>query len=72
MKKFTSVDEAFKWWLDNIYKSLPAEEKKGRLTTAWRDYTHKLGISEKRMKDILSEYGDVEVKTEVTFTPKTR
>lgn len=69
MIKFTSVEDAFKWWIDNIYKALPADQKKGKYTTAWRDYTHKLGISEKRMREILSEFGSIDVKVEVSYTP---
>ena len=70
MKSFTTVSEAFQWFLDNIYKNLPPDQKKGKLTYAWRDFTHNKAISEKRMKDILSEFGEVEVKTLVTFNPK--
>jgi hypothetical protein len=65
MKKFSSVTEAFKWWLTEIYPKLPPDVKKGKLTTAWRDFTYNQGISEKRMKNILEEFGRVEVKTEV-------
>lgn len=70
MQTFTSIEEAFKWFLEDIYKNLPPEEKKGRLTTAWRDYTHKLGISQKRMLEILNDYCDVEVKTIIKVNPK--
>jgi hypothetical protein len=69
MKTFASVEEAFKWFLVNIYPSLPPATKKGRLTTAWKDYTYNQGISEKRMKDILAEFGEINVKTVVTFKP---
>jgi hypothetical protein len=69
VKKFKSVPEAFEWWLKNIYPGLPAERKKGRLTNAWRDYTHKRGISESRMKEILMEFGEIQVKTEVAYQP---
>ncbi len=55
--------------MKNIYPNLPADRKKGYLKNAWRDYTYNLGISEKRMKEILAEFGKVEVKTIVTFTP---
>jgi hypothetical protein len=68
MKKFTSITEAFKWWITEIYPTLPPEMKKGRLTTAWRDFTYSQGISEGRMKSILEEFGKVEVKTEVLFS----
>lgn len=70
MKKFTSVTEAFDWWLKNIYPVLPAERKKGKLTNAWRNYTFKRGISEAKMIEILKEFGEVYVKTEVLFKPK--
>ncbi|MCE6988476.1 hypothetical protein [Dyadobacter sp. CY323] len=67
--RFSSIDEAFKWFLDNTYKQLPADQKKGRLTYAWRDYTHNGSISEKRMKEILEEFGEVKVRTEVCYKP---
>jgi Ca2+-binding EF-hand superfamily protein len=70
MKSFSSVSEAFQWFLENIYKNLPADQKKGKLTYAWRDFTHNGAISEKRMREILSEFGEIEVKTLVTFKPK--
>ena len=69
MKQFASITEAFEWWMKNIYPSLPPERKKGHLKSAWRDHTYKLGISEKRMQAVLLEFGKVEVKTLVTFTP---
>ncbi|TLV00501.1 hypothetical protein FEN17_13515 [Dyadobacter luticola] len=65
--KFSSIDEAFKWFLENTYKKLPADQKKGRLTYAWRDYTHNGSITEKRMKTILNEFGEIEVRTEVLY-----
>jgi hypothetical protein len=70
MITFSSVDEAFKWFLENIYKNLPADQKKGRLTYAWRDYTQGGSITEKRMREILEEFGDIEVKTVVNYRPK--
>lgn len=70
MKHFTSMEEAFKWWITEIYPALPPNRKTGHLKNAWRDYTYNLGISEKRMKQILSEFGTVDVKTIVTFIPE--
>lgn len=69
MKQFESINEAFGWWLKNVYPQISPEEKKGKLTYAWRDYTHKLGISEKRMREILAQYGTIEVRTLVNYTP---
>lgn len=70
MKKFTSLEDAFKWWLENIYPKLDPDVKKGELTYAWRDFKHKGSISEKRMTKILSDFGILEVKTVVFYTPK--
>ncbi|WP_138481937.1 hypothetical protein [Dyadobacter bucti] len=69
MKTFETIREAFDWWIKNVYPDLPAETKKGRPVTAWRDYTHNLGISETRMKEILLEYGNFEIKTIITYKP---
>lgn len=66
MKHFTSVDEAFAWFLDNIYRDLPADEKKGELVNAWRNYTFKKGISQQKMIGILERYG-FETKTLVMY-----
>ena len=68
MKTFASVEEAFKWWLENIYPVLPAETKKGRLTTAWRNYTHKQSLSVGKMSEILKDYG-FKIQTKVTYDP---
>lgn len=70
MKNFNTIPEAFEWWIKNVYPFLPAETKKGRLTNSWRDYTHKGSISEKRMKDILLEFGNFEIKTIITYKPE--
>jgi hypothetical protein len=70
MKKFASVAEAFEWWCKSIYPNLAPDIKKGKFTSAWKDFTYQQGISEKRMREILTEFGNVDVQTVVTFTPK--
>jgi hypothetical protein len=69
MKQFSSVQEAFDWWIKNIYPNLPADQKKGKLTNAWRDYVHKESMSESRMKEILIDYGHFEIQTIITYKP---
>ncbi|MCE6993039.1 hypothetical protein [Dyadobacter sp. CY323] len=69
MKQFTSIPEAFEWWLKNIYPSLPPDIKKGKPVSAWRDYTHGGGISEKRMREILVEFGHFKVDIILTYEP---
>ncbi|TLU98020.1 hypothetical protein [Dyadobacter luticola] len=70
MKKFASLSEAFDWWCKSVYPSLPPDVKKGKYTSAWKDFTYKQGISDKRMTEVLSKFGDVNVQTVVTFKPK--
>ncbi|GGN11182.1 hypothetical protein GCM10010967_53840 [Dyadobacter beijingensis] len=65
-KSFSSIEEAFAWFLDNVYKNLPADEKKGELVSAWRSFTFNQGISQKRMISILERYG-FDVKILVTY-----
>jgi hypothetical protein len=69
MKSFETIREAFDWWIKNIYPTLSPELKKGKPVTAWRDYTHNLGISETRMRDILIEFGSFEIKTSIIYKP---
>ena len=70
MKQFTTIPEAFEWWLNNVYPGLAPEMKKGRLVQAWKDFTYKQGISEKRMRDILLEFEEFEIKTIIRYKPK--
>ncbi len=70
MKSFETIQEAFDWWLKNKYPSLPPDVKKGKLTYAWRDYTHGGRISETRMRDILVKYGEFDIKTTIVYNPK--
>lgn len=65
-KSFSSIEEAFAWFLENVYKSLPADEKKGELVSAWRSFTFNQGISQKRMISILERYG-FDVRILVTY-----
>ncbi|CAG5067951.1 hypothetical protein DYBT9623_00679 [Dyadobacter sp. CECT 9623] len=67
MKNFTTIKEAFDWWIKNKYPSLPPDVKKGKAVTAWRDYTHNRGISESRMKDILLEFGNFEIELKIQY-----
>lgn len=69
MKKFNTIKEAFDWWIKNIYPTLTPDRKKGKLTDAWRDYTHKGSISETRMKEVLINHGNFEIKMTITYKP---
>ncbi|SDF16797.1 hypothetical protein SAMN04487996_109111 [Dyadobacter soli] len=67
---FTSLEQAFEWWIKAIYPILPPSAKVGRYRNAWRDYTFKKGISQKRRRDILSDFGNISEKVVITFKLK--
>jgi hypothetical protein len=69
MKTFSSVQEAFDWWVKNLYPTLTPEMKKGKAVQAMQDFIYERGISEKRMKEILVEYGHFEIETIVRYKP---
>ena len=66
LPKFTDKNEAFKWFLDNIYPGLPTEDKKS-IWVARDNFVHKGSISEKKVIEILGKYGHV--KREFIFIP---
>ncbi|HWV33512.1 MAG TPA: hypothetical protein VN038_27850 [Dyadobacter sp.] len=70
MKTFVSLEQAFEWWLKTIYPTIPPSLKEGKYRNAWRDYTYKKGISQKRMREILSDFGNISEKVTVTFNLK--
>lgn len=69
MKQFSSIWEAFDWWVQHVYPSLPPERKKGKAVQAVQDYLYEKGISEKRKKAILLEYGNFKIETIITYQP---
>ena len=69
MKEFETVPEAFDWWIKNLYPSLSPDLKKGKAVRAWKDYTYKQGISEKRMREILIEFGYFKIQTSIVYEP---
>jgi hypothetical protein len=67
MTKFESIREAFDWWIKHRYPLLPPDVKKGRPVAAWRDYKYGGGISEKRMQEVLKEFGKANIKILISF-----
>jgi hypothetical protein len=69
MKTFGSVEEAFEWWVKTLYPTMTPEMKRGKAVQAMQDYIYGKGISEKRMRQILLEYGHFEIETTVKYKP---
>ncbi|EAY31303.1 hypothetical protein [Microscilla marina] len=58
---FKNVAEAFEWFMNNVYPGLSTAHKL-KLKDVKYDYYHpnRTGVSEKRMRRVLSEHGKVE------------
>ncbi len=69
MTTFQSIEEAFDWWVKNLYPALTPDQKRGKAVQAMQDYIYGKGISEKRMRQILLEYGHFEIETIVRYKP---
>lgn len=69
MKRFATIREAFDWWIKEVYPGLSPETKKGKLVSAWKDYTYNRGISEERMREILVQYGHFEITMSIVYKP---
>jgi hypothetical protein len=70
VKTFASLEQAFECWIKTIYPTIPPSLKEGKYRNAWRDYTLKKGISQKRMKAVLSDFGNISEKLTITFDSK--
>ncbi|WP_338813726.1 hypothetical protein V9L05_20475 [Bernardetia sp. Wsw4-3y2] len=65
---FTSTNEAFTYFIENIYPNLPSEEIR-KIKHFIYDFRKKRGISENKMVSIMENYGKAEVKKiiEISF-----
>lgn len=58
---FENVTQAFEWFMENVFPTLPTEEKL-KLKDVKHDYKNpnRRGVSEKRMKKVLIKHGKLE------------
>ncbi|WP_299457952.1 hypothetical protein [uncultured Microscilla sp.] len=68
MQEFDTIEEAFRWFLENVFPELPTTSKVKLRDVKFSYYSEDRKVSEKRMKRVLSEYG--EFKTVYQFTKK--
>jgi len=59
MTQFQTVEQAFEWFLENVYPDLPSEDKRKLRTAKYNFYKEGLGVSKARMMRVLSEYGEL-------------
>ncbi len=62
MPQFQTIEQAFEWFLENVYPGLPTEQKTPALRVTKSIYYKGVErISEKKMKRILDEFCDYEL-----------
>jgi len=61
MKEFKSTEEAFVWFLENVFPKLSTKDKIKLKDVKYCYYSEDRKVSEKRMKRVLSEFGDFEI-----------
>jgi len=65
MPQFDTIEEAFEWFLENVFPKLSGDEKK-KLKDAKYDFLARRDkMSQRRMLRVLNEYG--ELKTHFTY-----
>ena len=58
MPQFQTIEQAFEWFLENVFPTLPTEEKRKLRTAKYSFYKEGLSVSTKRMSRIMNEYGE--------------
>ena len=61
MPQFQSIEQAFEWFLENVFPELPPNKKYALRDARYSFYKEGKKVSEKRMKRILDEQGDFEI-----------
>lgn len=58
MPQFETIEQAFEWFLENVFPKLPTEEKRKLRTVKYDFYKEGLNVSTKRMTRVMNEYGN--------------
>lgn len=56
MQEFNTIEEAFRWFLENKFPELPTEDKIALRDAKYCFYKEGKKVSEKRMKRIMTQY----------------
>ena len=66
MPQFQTIEQAFEWFLENVYPELPTEKKTNALRVVKSTYYKgEKGVSEKKMKSILGEHCDYQIMHDI-------
>ena len=61
MEEFKTLNEAYQWFLENVYPGLPSETKYELRDAKYAFYKEGKKVSEKRMQRILADYCNFDV-----------
>jgi len=65
MPQFQTIEQAFEWFLENVYPNLSPEDKHYLRNARYSFYKEGMKVSAKRMDRILNEYSKFRVIYEV-------
>ena len=60
MPEFQTIEQAFEWFLENVFPELPTEDKIKLKDAKYAFYKEGMKVSINRMKRIMNEYGEFE------------
>ncbi|HAS46256.1 MAG TPA: hypothetical protein DCS93_37595 [Microscillaceae bacterium] len=61
MHHFSTIEQAFEYFLENIYPNLSPAEKNKVKNTKYEYYKEGVKVSHKRMMRVMNEYADFEI-----------
>ena len=66
MPQFTTIEQAFEWFLEEVYPNLPTEQKTTNLrVTKSTYYKGEKGVSTKKMRTILEQFCDYQIMHDI-------
>ena len=70
MPQFQTIEQAFEWFLENVYPGLSSEDKHILRNAKYAFYKEDLKVSTKRMMRVMNEYADFEIFYDIKSSKK--
>jgi hypothetical protein len=64
MPEFTTIQDAFRWWVENEYPKLPTEDK-NIVKYAKYDFLKRNLVSREKILEIFEKYADFDLKIDI-------
>ena len=65
MPQFQTIEQAFEWFLENVYPNLSPDKKRKLKNVKYEYHKEGVNVSTKRMSRVLGEYTDFEILYDV-------